>query len=196
MADWYRQTDWNDEIEKFFFEKLGRARSQRDQHLVIQALTISESFPEVALRLVDLYFETRTDDFDDGRARLAASQARFALGGYEEALDDYLKGIADKGENQAMYVGSPIKFAFLAARYRSQKHYIPALDILNGLEMPPDTAPDVQFMYCTGYALILHDSGKDPHGALQMAERSLALPKSLLDHYSDLVWRLRGITRS
>lgn len=196
MSDWYRQTEWNDEIEEFFFEKLGRARSQRDQYIVIQALTVSESYPEVALRLVDYYFETRTDDFHDGRARLAASQARFASGGYEKALDEYLEAMAGDGEDQSLYVGSPIKFAFLAARYRSQKHYMAALDILEGLEEPPSTAFDVLFMYLVSYALILHESGKDPQGALTMAEKALSLPQALLDYYPDIVWRLRGITRS
>lgn len=195
MTEWYRQNEWNEEIEEFFFEKLGRARSQRDQYIVIQALTLAESNPEVALRLVDYYFETRTNDFHDGRARLAASQARFAMGGYEQALDDYLGGLENGQEGEAIYVGSPIKFAFLAARYRSQKHYLPALDLLNGLDAPPDTALDVQFMYCVAYSLILHESEKDPAGALKMAESALALPEALLHYYPDIVWRLRAITR-
>ena len=195
MADWYRQTEWNDEIEAFFFEKLRRARAQRDQYIVIQALTLAESFPEVALRLVDFYFETRTDNFDDARARMAASRARFASGGYEKALDEYLEGISDKGDGQALYVGSPIQFAFLAARYRSEKHYLPALDILHGIDQPPDTAPDMVLMYNAGYALILHETGKDPNGAAAMAEKALALGDDFLAQFADVVWRLRGIIR-
>ena len=195
MADWYRNQDWNGEIEEQFFAKLARARSQRDQYIVLQALTLAESHPEVTLRLVDYYFETRTDNFDDGRARMAASRANFALGGYEKALDDYLEGMADKGENQAMYVGSPIQFAFMAARYRSVRHYLPALDALVGLE-PPDGQGEAPFIYCAAYALLLHETGKDPNGAKVLAEKALSQPKPLLDHFSEVTWRLRGITRS
>ncbi|MFN2101214.1 hypothetical protein [Altererythrobacter sp. MF3-039] len=196
MSEWYRQTEWNDEIDDFFFDKLSRARSQRDQYIVIQALTLSQSFPEVALRLVDYYFETRTDDFHDGRARVAASNARFAMGGYEQALDEYLEGMTGDNSEGGLLVGSPIKFAFLTARYRSQKHYLPALDVLDGLDEPPETALEVRFMYLTSYALILHESGKDPLGAVPMAEQALAMPQELISTFADVVWRLRGVTRS
>ena len=196
MAEWYRNTDWNEEIEAAFFEKLTRARSQRDQYLVIQALTLSESYPEVTLRLVDHYFETRTDDFHDGRARLAGSQARFALGGYEEALDDYLDSLDNKHTEKGMHVASPIKFAFLAARYRSEKHYLRALDMLHDLGAVAAAAPDVEFMYSVAYALILYETGKDPAGAVALANRALDCGQALLDHHPDIVWRLRGITRS
>ncbi|MBE5074165.1 hypothetical protein IM511_07590 [Erythrobacteraceae bacterium E2-1 Yellow Sea] len=195
MADWYRNTDWNDEIEEQFFVKLARARSQRDQYIVLQALTLAESHPQVTLRLVDYYFGTRTDDFDDGRARMAASRANFALGGYEKALDDYLEGMADNGENQAIYVASPIQFAFMAARYRSQRHYLPALDALNGLE-PPDGQGELPFIYFAAYAMLLDETGKDPNGAQVLAEKALSQPQQWLDHFGELTWRLRGITRS
>ena len=53
-TDWFRNTDWNAENEKAFFEKLARSRTQRDQYLVIQALTLSKSHPQAALQLIDL----------------------------------------------------------------------------------------------------------------------------------------------
>ena len=196
MAEWYRSPEWNEEIEEAFFAKLARARSQRDQYIVIQALTLAEGFPEVALRLVDFYFETRTNDFDDGRARLAASRARFALGGYEQALDDYAGTIGALGEERDLHVGSPIQFAFLAARYRSAKHYLLALDLLEGHEPPPPAALEPSFAYHAAFALILHETGRDPAGARTLAEHALALPEVVLDPFRDVVWRLRGITRN
>ncbi len=91
MTEWYRNTYWNDEIEAMFFAKLDKARSQRDQYIVLQAFHLSESHPKVALRLIDFYYETRTEDFHDGRADQVRASAQFALGGYAEALDNYLK---------------------------------------------------------------------------------------------------------
>ena len=66
--DWYRNEDWNESIEEHFYSKLKRARSQRDQYLVIQALTLADNHPKVTLRLVSEYFESRKDQFDDVRA--------------------------------------------------------------------------------------------------------------------------------
>jgi len=65
---WFRQETWDEGIEQDFLARLSRSRSQRDQYLVIQALTIAKTFPSVALRLADHYFETKKDNFEDVRA--------------------------------------------------------------------------------------------------------------------------------
>lgn len=53
-GDWFRNSNWNDAIETAFFAKLRRARSKA-QYLKIQACTLAEKHPEVALRLLDQY---------------------------------------------------------------------------------------------------------------------------------------------
>ena len=195
MPEWYRNTDWNDEIEEAFFARLNRARSQRDQYIVLQALHLANSHPEVALRLVDFYFETRTDDFDDGRARRAASTAHFALGGYEKALDDYLKTLEGDAEEKAMHVSSPLDFAFLAARYRSAMHYPAALEQLSRIAAPDEPQFDPRFRYHAAEALLLSETGRDPARAARGARIALDQPEAVQAPYSDLIWRLRGITR-
>lgn len=67
-TDWFRQETWDEKIEQDFLARLSRSPSQRDQYLVIQVLTIAKTFPAVALRLADIYFETKKDNFDDVRA--------------------------------------------------------------------------------------------------------------------------------
>lgn len=196
MTEWYRNTEWDDEIEEMFFVKLSRARSQRDQYIVIQALQLANSHPEVTLKLIDLYWDTRTNDFHDDRARLAASNARFAMEGYEEALDNYLVILNGQDSERDLYVGSPIRFAFLAARHRSAKHYQAALDQLASISPPEPSVLDAYFSYHAAKALILKETGGDPAGALASANTALSLPEEFLAHYPDVVWRLRGITRS
>ena len=195
MADWFRNTDWNEDIEAAFFERLGRARSQRDQYIVIQALTLAESHPKVALRLVDFYFETRTDTFDDGRARLAAARARFADGGYEEALDEFEVALSKQNSGGSMYVASPLQFAFLAARYRSSKHYASALDLLRDLPPPRPDALEPAYQYHAASALLLSETGQDPAGARMNADIALSLPEALIGTFPDMLWRLRKIAR-
>jgi hypothetical protein len=58
-GDWYRNKDWNESIEENFYSKLKRARTQRDQYLVIQALTLADKHPDVTIRLVCVNFESR-----------------------------------------------------------------------------------------------------------------------------------------
>ena len=196
MTEWYRQTDWSDDIEAAFHAKLARARSQRDQYIVIQAITLSESRPDVALRLVDYYFETRTDDFHDDRARLARSLAQFASGGYVEALDSYLETLKADPDTTGLAVSSPLSFAYIAARYRSTTHYAAALEFLSDLPEPPAALPALVFQAKAARALILHETGADPAGALSAARSALEAPEPVLSTYSDVVWRLRGITRN
>jgi hypothetical protein len=196
MADWYRNTDWNEAIETDFFERLSRSKSQRDQYLVLQAHHISESYPEVSLRLIQLYFTTKTDDFHDDRAHRVAANANFALGGHVAALDAYLAALPNADETEKkLYVGSPIEFAFLAARYRSGSHFASALTQLESVTLPDQTQVDRRFRYLSARALLLAETGQNPAVAKQDAAAALNLSEELKSACSDVVWRLRGIMR-
>lgn len=50
MVEWFRNTDWNDEIEIAFDTRLGRARDKA-QYLNIQAYTLLATHPRVAADL-------------------------------------------------------------------------------------------------------------------------------------------------
>ena len=86
-ADWFRNTTWDGIIERAFDEKLRRAR-RKEQYLRIQACTLARSHPEVALKLLDRYFELQ-DDFDHAQAHVDRATALLALGRVGEALAAY-----------------------------------------------------------------------------------------------------------
>ena len=115
--DWYRNSKWNREIEEKFFSKLSKARSQRDQYLVIQALTLVGRHPEVTHQLVDQYFEYRKDKFEDVRALLARANAFMVqknVTGAMQAFRTILDGETEFPKHQTTtYVDYPYIVAML-----------------------------------------------------------------------------------
>lgn len=85
--DWYRNAEWNPEIETRFMAKLNRAR-HKSQYLRIQASYLAESDPIVALRLLERYFELG-DDYDLASAYGIKATAYIALGMIEQAVGAY-----------------------------------------------------------------------------------------------------------
>ena len=89
--DWYRNDKWNEEIESNFFVKLKRAR-RKEQYLRIQACTIAKKAPDVALSLLDQYFNLN-DDFDHAQAYCDMATAYIAKGDIENAIHSYGKAL-------------------------------------------------------------------------------------------------------
>jgi tetratricopeptide (TPR) repeat protein len=144
MTDWYRNTTWDDATRDAFLARLARSRTQRDQYIVLQALTLAPVVPEAALELVELYFETRTDDFDDGRAEFARSQALLALGRIDDVADALRKTVALDAANDGLKTGAAQKYAAHVITHRMTDRYA-EIDALLG------DAPDRFLMPVEGH---------------------------------------------
>ncbi len=129
--DWYRNRDWNKEIESEFFAKLKRARSQRDQYLVIQALTLTDSHPNVSIRLVEQYFESCQDKFDDVRALLAKAEANLALGEIDSAMESFRAILAREAEFPNHQTGAYVDYPYIVATREIEKEYGNAIIVLS-----------------------------------------------------------------
>ncbi len=158
-GDWYRNTEWNDEVEEAFFAKLARARSQRDQYLVIQALTIAPHRPDVALRLVDGYFERRKDDFDDMRALLARAEAYRHQGDIASAVKAYKAVLHREAEFPNRRTRTRLELPFLIACDELSAEYDFALSVLEkGLDIA--AFPVDYFLWHASKALIASVQGR------------------------------------
>lgn len=82
--DWFRNATWSQEIEAAFRARLARSRDKRQQ-LRIQAQTLAERDPRVALRLLDEYFALEPG-VDEAQAHMDAASAYRALGNIEAAI--------------------------------------------------------------------------------------------------------------
>ncbi len=130
-VDWYRNKDWNDEIELQIYSKLKRTKSQRDQYLVIQAITLSESNPKVALRLVDEYFNSRTDKFDDVRALLAKANAYVSLRDINNAIYSYREILARENEFPNHKTNTYVDYPYFVATQKAKLEYDNAISVFN-----------------------------------------------------------------
>ncbi len=141
------------------FDKLSRARSQRDQYLVIQALTLTVRVPSATLELVDIYFDTRKDDFEDGRALLARAEAYLSMEKLPEAIQSYKDVLAREAEFPRYRTRTYLDLPYLIASRGVASEYEFALSVLaDGLD---DKAfPRDVFLWRAANALIASEQGR------------------------------------
>ena len=166
--DWYRNKDWNESIEEHFYSKLKRARTQRDQYLVIQALTLADKHPKVTLRLVDEYFESRKDQFDDVRALLDKANAYFALNNLETCIAAFKEVLGREREFPKHQTGVYLDYPYLVATQKIESEFSYALDVLNE-HVDRLTFPLDYYKWHASKALIRND-GFEAKKALDVAE--------------------------
>jgi hypothetical protein len=158
--DWFRNKTWNTEKEEAFFEKLGRARSQRDQYLAIQAITLAPHHPRVAIKLVDHYFETRKDDFHDVQALLANVDAHKALNDRATVVRTYKEILAREVEFPKHKTTAYVMFPYLVATKKIEDEYAFAIEVLDNRQGDV-VFPLDRFMWHASYALISSRRGDD-----------------------------------
>ena len=172
--DWYRNEEWDDEIESNFFARLNRARSQRDQYLAIQALSLSESNPEVSIQLTDHYFETRTDCFNDARVFLARAEAHRKLKNVRNAIEAYKAATGKESESRQFPTGSALELVYFIAAEGLDDHYDLAISLFEA-DTSESIFPVAVFKWNAAMALISHRQGRErkarqyAHGALEAA---------------------------
>jgi len=157
--DWFRNSEWNDKIQEKFFTNLGRARSQRDQYLAIQAITLAPNHPNAALSLVDHYFETRAEQYDDTTAFLAKALACEVLQQLDEAVQAYKAALSCDKDRPSPTTNAYLDFPYLVARHKIESEYELALEILDNNVMAP-TLPIHIFRWHASSALIYQAKGQ------------------------------------
>jgi tetratricopeptide (TPR) repeat protein len=157
MADWFRNTAWDDAVERAFSEKLRRARS-KGQYLRIQAATLATSHPLVALKLLDRYFEL-PDDFDHAQALVDRATAYLALGRTRDAICAYEAALVREGQFPNLQTQAYLNLPYLVATHGLKDLYDRAATLLeehqSRLMFPVD-----HFRWHVSYALISSDVGE------------------------------------
>ena len=203
-SDWYRHAEWDAEIAADFDRRLRRARD-KVQPLKIQAALLAETYPDVALGLLDRYFESG-DTLFLAEAHATRARARVALGDISDAVQSYAAALTREAEFPNLKTNSFVEYPLLVAEHGLTDRYGDALRVL--AEREADLAFPVQhFKWHAARALILSAQGEPTH-AKSEAERALAAAElsasgffrhkslGLVDNtYHELRERLRDLSR-
>ena len=173
---WFRNTTWNEAVERRFNEKLHRAR-RKEQYLRIQACTIARSHPEVSLRLLNQYFELN-DDFEHAQAYVDQATALLALGRVNEAIESYNAALAREAEFPKLQTQAYLDLPYLIATNGIRQKYDHAIQLLEKYKARL-TFPVERFCWNAAYALIAAETN-DAASAKMYAQS--ALEAAALDH--------------
>jgi tetratricopeptide (TPR) repeat protein len=203
-ADWFRNTTWNEVVERSFNAKLERAR-RKEQYLRIQASTLARSHPEVALELLDRYFSLK-DVFDHAQAHVDRATALLALGRLNEAVESYNAALTREDEFPNLQTQAYLDLPYIIATRAIREQYGYAMQLLEKhkgrLMFPVD-----HFRWHAAFALIAAES-HDAASAKSHAQHALnaaAFENSgfryhptvglVTDQYDNLVQKLENYFR-
>ena len=180
--DWFRNRDWNAAIARRFDEKLRRAR-RKEQYLRIQASTLAQTHPAIALELLDRYFQL-PDDFDHARAHVDRATAYQALGRIEEAARGYEAALKREVVFPQLLTQAYLEFPMLVATQRLVARYDQALTVLKAHSDKPMFPVD-KFLWHTAHALILTAMGNSGDASIHAAQAldAASLDKSGFQHH-------------
>lgn len=150
-ADWYQNATWNETIEQAFEKKLRRT-GNKGQYLRIQAATLAQSHPRIALKLLDRYFDLPVG-FDHAQALVDRATALLALGSTDEAIASYEAALAREAAFPNVQTHACFELPYLIATRRIRERYHQALRLLQTHEARP-TMPVDHFRWHAARALI------------------------------------------
>jgi tetratricopeptide (TPR) repeat protein len=167
---WFRNTSWDPEIEAAFSKKLARAKD-KSQYLRIQASTLASGFPQVALCLLDQYFELG-EHLDMAQAYVDRATAYLSLDQVDSAIFAYEAALAREASHPNLQTQAYLDLPFLIATKHLSQHYDRAIALLgshrNRLMFPID-----RFRWNCAAALIRSEQG-DLRAAQEAARNALA----------------------
>ena len=154
--DWYRNTAWNEAIETDYQSRLRRARD-KSQYLRIQASYLAESYPKVALRLLDQYFALG-EHFDIAQAYVDKARALKAEDDLEGALQSYEAALDREKSHPNLRTQAYLDFACLIADTNFDRLYPRALEVLDAHQTRP-LFPVDRYRASGARALLLYSLG-------------------------------------
>lgn len=129
MSDWFRQSNWNKEIEEHFLKKLSRARKEsRAQYLKIQAIELIETKNLAVLCAAEMLIQKLLNDYPENK--IDRSQCFLSLGDISKfhgdsisSLDYYRKAIDHEEVYPNVKTRAYLDFAETVIKLEKQEYY-------------------------------------------------------------------------
>ena len=131
-VDWFRNTTWSESIERAFEEKLRHAR-RKESYLRIQAGMLAPRYPEVALKLLDRYFQL-PDDFDHAAAHVGRATAFLTMDRVNDAIASYEAALAREATFPKLQTQAYLDLPYLIATRTIREQYNRALQLLQAYQ--------------------------------------------------------------
>ncbi|MBB6600642.1 hypothetical protein [Luteimonas sp. MC1825] len=173
---WFRNKSWDADIASLFEEKLRRAR-RKSQYLRIQASSLTQANPQVALDLLDRYFALG-EDFDHAQAHVDRAAAYLTLGRVEDAFMSYEAALNREAEFPNLRTGAYLELPYQIALRGAAHRYDQAMALLSRAAENLMFAVD-HFVFHATKAIILSAQG---NLADARAEARPALEAASRDH--------------
>ena len=170
MAEWYRNTDWNDKIEAAFDTRLARARDKA-QYLNIQAHTLLTTHPEVAAKLCRRV-DALNDPAQTARAWLYLGTALAVLGDFDGAISSLEAAIEAEQRYPLHRTAAHLDQALLIALAERHDLYDIALERLNSERDLPLSGQPLNALIAL--ALVGSERGENVADAAALALEELA----------------------
>lgn len=174
-GDWYRNNNWNADIEAEFQQRLLRARD-KSQYLRIQASLLAGSHPRIALSLLDQYFALG-DHFDNAQAHVDRAKALIALDDVAAAMSSYEAALTREHEYPQSKTQAYLYYACLVTNARITRLYDRAIELLDA-HRERLTFPVDRYLGHGARAILLQELGRIDQ-ARQFAGLALAASREV-----------------
>ena len=179
--DWYRNSDWSEDIESRFFEKLARSRSQKPSYLYIQAHSLQETHPSKCLELIEQWAELDCN-FRTAEIHCVKGRALWTLGDLVRASQAY-KVALDWDAKRPSKSWAHQEYPQFVALGKLTKEYDLAFDTIeaSGADAS-NTFPFVRHPWNASAAMIFERLG-DREGAIELAQIALRAWEAIPSEY-------------
>ena len=170
MTDWYRNTDWSDEIGEEFERRLARSRSQKAQSLSLQGYALIPKHPDVAQSLL-MRAVAIDDEYETARARGFLAMAQLAIGDIDAALRSYESALDLQTRQPNIVAVQPADYIFVVGVFERQDRLAAAELIADALPDEVLFGPDPQLFAAKAlvYALIGRTKDTDRYAHLALS---------------------------
>ena len=159
-TEWYRNTEWNKEIEQEFYIRLNRSRSSfnKAQYLRIQAHHLQATTKKhniiSALNLLDLLITKWPDPVELASAYLQKAQCHVYLKDFELAIDAFRASAKAEQGGESIKCNAFLHFGWFAITRKMTHLYD---EVLSNMNIPEYQLlfPADQFKFASIYAIIL-----------------------------------------